>query len=460
MKKFPISILATILIITAISCKKTNSVSSPNNNNNQDSSKPLHTSIGTPVGNPTSKVIGTNGGTIISEDGSVELDIPAGALSKDTIITVQPITNNCPGGIVSAFRFSPSGLHFNQPATLKFHYPDSVLKATIPGLMGIAVQDTNGIWKAARKVTNDTIAHTIAASIVHFTDYSPLELIKLLPLEPAVKFNETDDILIEIYSYQDLQQTNGSNDELFGMVLSNYSGPPVVWTVNGITNGNSQYGTIIDHLNSQTSGPTDKIYKAPSAVPSTNNPVTISASINLTLEYNDQIFNKITIFTHVLIIDAGYLVQLYYEADSVNESGAYWNITDSAWFYVYANASKGTIGLPLNWDASVSFLYNDGTCTVTRGPSALGPIHVLDSGAVVLDPIQKEITIVFTNALNPNYYVPFPSWKYTCGSDQGTLGGGLGPPFPSYLQFGMMDIPKTVETVILTPQYKMVVTRY
>ena len=181
----------------------------------------------------------------------------------------------------------------------------------------------------------------------------------------------------------------------------------------------------------------------------------------MTLTYNDENFNKITVYTHILIVDAQYFVQLYFEADSVSESGAYWNITDSAWFSVYTNASnQGTMDRPINWDATTTFLYNDGTCNVSRGPSAQGPIHVLDSGTVAINPINKNITVVFTNALNPQYYVTFPSWKYTCGSDQGTLGGGLGPPFPNYLQFGMMDIPGTVETIILTPQYKMVVTRY
>jgi hypothetical protein len=459
MKKFSLSILTLILIITAITCKKTNSVSSPNNNA-QDTSKPQPTSIGTPVGSPTSKVIGTNGGVIVSADSSVELDIPAGALTKDTTISIQPITNNCPGGIVSAFRFSPNGLQFGQPVTLKFHYPDSILRTTISDLMGIAVQDSSGIWKAANKVTNDTVSHSISATIKHFTDYSPLELIKLEASDPAVPVNKEDPVFIEIYSYQDVQETNGNNNDLFTLSLTHYSGPPVVWTVNGIVNGNSQYGTINAHSAVFTTGPTEVIYKSPSTIPSTNNPVTISATINLTLAYNDLIFNKITVYTNVLIIDAQYFVQLYFESDSVNESGAYWNIIDSAWFMVYTNATKGTIDRPLNWDASLIFLYNNGTCNVTRGPAAAGPIHVLDSGTVVVDPFNKNINIIFNNALNPNYYVTFPSWKYTCGSDQGTLGGGLGPPFPSYLQFGMMDIPETVETVILTPQYKMVVTRY
>ena len=464
MKKFPIGILVTILIVTAIACKKTNSVSSNNNsnNNNQDTSKPQPTGVGTLIGTPVSQVIGSSGGSIVSADGSAELVIPAGALSVNTTITMQPLINTCPGGIVSAFRFSPNGLHFTQPATLKFHYPDSVLETTMPELMGIAVQDSNGYWKAAKQVNNDTVAHTISASIVHFTDYSPMELIKLDPSSPAVNPGKKDGLFIEIFSLQDFAETgvpyqsSGDNNELFQKYLIQYKGP-IDWTVNGITNGNSQYGTIIpDKYGLKTVAD----FQAPSTIPSKNNPVTISASISMTLAYNGENFNKIIIYTHILIADAQYFVQLYFEADSVNESGAYWNIIDSAWFFLYANTTKGTIDHPMNWDASLNFLYNDGTCDVTRGTAAPGPIHVLDSASVLLDPINKNITVIFNNALNPKYYVLFPSWKYTCGADQGTLGGGLGPPFPSYLQFGIMDIPGTVETIILTPQYKMVVTRY
>lgn len=466
MKKFSLSVLALILIITAITCKKTNTASPNNNNNNtQDTSKPQPTGVGTPTGTATSKLIGASGGNITSADGSAELVIPAGALSANTTITLQPITNTCPAGITSAFRFSPNGLHFNQPATLTFHYPDSVLKNTIPALMGIAVQDSNGYWKVASKVNNDTIAHTISASIVHFTDYSPMDLIKLDPSSPAVNPGKTDALFIQIFSLQEFAETGvpyqsaGDNNDLFQKYLYHYKGP-ITWTVNGITNGNSQYGTIgpaRDLANYKTLAD----YTAPSTVPSKNNPVTISAAISLTLAYNDQNFNKIIVYTHILIVDAQYFVQLYFEADSVNESGAYWNITDSAWFNVYTNSARqGVMDKPLNWDATETLLYNDGTCTVTRGPAAQGPLHVLDSGMVAIDPVNKNITIAFTNSLNPSYYVTYPSWKYTCGSDQGSLGGGLGPASPTYLQFGMMDIPETVETIILTPQYKMVVTRY
>ena len=50
-----------------------------------------------PNGIPVSKTIGSGGGTV-SIDGAVEIEIPAGALSADTEITIQPVTNNAPNG--------------------------------------------------------------------------------------------------------------------------------------------------------------------------------------------------------------------------------------------------------------------------------------------------------------------------------------------------------------------------
>src|SRR4051812_31198421 len=80
------------------------------------------TDAGKPVGNSTSKAIGVEGGTITSPDGNVQLNIPAGALSKTTIITIQPVTNEIPGGMGHAYRFSPDGTQFSKPATLTFSY--------------------------------------------------------------------------------------------------------------------------------------------------------------------------------------------------------------------------------------------------------------------------------------------------------------------------------------------------
>src|SRR5690242_11076041 len=115
-----------ISIITINSCsKKSDSGSGGSNNNNTN---PLQsTPVGTPVGNATSKVIGPSVGTVTTDDGIISLVFPANAVSTNTTITIQPITNNCPGGNLLAYRFGPNGSKFNQPVSLQIHYPDSVL---------------------------------------------------------------------------------------------------------------------------------------------------------------------------------------------------------------------------------------------------------------------------------------------------------------------------------------------
>src|SRR5688500_17752596 len=82
------------------------------------------TGKGVTDGEPVSEKIGINGGRLISSDKKVEIIIPAGALSSETMISIQPVTNLCKSGIGKTYRFEPSGLKFLVPATLVFHYTD------------------------------------------------------------------------------------------------------------------------------------------------------------------------------------------------------------------------------------------------------------------------------------------------------------------------------------------------
>ena len=63
-----------------------------------------------------------DGGTLVSRDGTVELIIPAGALSKKTNMSIQPITNLMPNGNGLAYSLEPSGIQFQKPVQLVFHY--------------------------------------------------------------------------------------------------------------------------------------------------------------------------------------------------------------------------------------------------------------------------------------------------------------------------------------------------
>ena len=68
-------------------------------NSNPRNLKPEVEPAGTTTSDPVSQVIGSGGGSISSTDGNIELIVPAGALDSNTTITMQPITNTCPGGL-------------------------------------------------------------------------------------------------------------------------------------------------------------------------------------------------------------------------------------------------------------------------------------------------------------------------------------------------------------------------
>lgn len=164
-----------LLIITcALSCKKTSTTgnnSTGNNSSGNDTSVAV-TALGTPNGNPVTKTIGVAGGTISSADGRMDLIIPAGALSNDVSITIQPITNECPGGLGTGYDFLPNGTKFSTPATLIFHYTDSDVNGTDPDLIYYATQDSSRAWDVDVEKDVDTVAKTISFNVHHFSGKS------------------------------------------------------------------------------------------------------------------------------------------------------------------------------------------------------------------------------------------------------------------------------------------------
>ncbi|GAB3717049.1 hypothetical protein GCM10027592_58830 [Spirosoma flavus] len=137
------------------------------------------TEVGQPQGALVSKVIGPEGGTISTADGSAQLRIPAGALTKATDITIQPITNKNPNGLAQAFRFSPEGLTFRQAATLTFQYDEKKLSSKDVENLGIAYQRSNGIWYDVAGASVNVSKHEINVPMHHFSDWTPYELAQL-----------------------------------------------------------------------------------------------------------------------------------------------------------------------------------------------------------------------------------------------------------------------------------------
>ena len=103
------------------------------------------TEIGKPDGTPVSQKIGKEGETIISSDYKITLIIPRGALIAETLISIQPTGNFAKESMGKAYQLEPSGIQFQIPLRLIFHYTDKEMDGQSPQAMGIASQNEKGI---------------------------------------------------------------------------------------------------------------------------------------------------------------------------------------------------------------------------------------------------------------------------------------------------------------------------
>jgi hypothetical protein len=140
------------------------------------------TEAGKPIGKIVERMIDKDGGSLVSEDGTVELIILSGALSNKTTISIQTMTNTFQNGNGLSYRLEPSGIQFQQPVKIIFHYNPEESKDSAQLLMGIAMQDDSGQWYSLNQFTLDTVAKTISGNIDHFSIWSTFDKLKLRTL--------------------------------------------------------------------------------------------------------------------------------------------------------------------------------------------------------------------------------------------------------------------------------------
>jgi hypothetical protein len=108
-----------------------------------------------------SEVIGTKGGKI--RVGASELSVPAGALTRTVTITAHALPTTS-----ASVQFSPEGLHFAKPATLRMDY--SKCQTPIFGVNVVYVQaDT---VTEVEPSNNHPLFKFVAAQIEHFSSYA------------------------------------------------------------------------------------------------------------------------------------------------------------------------------------------------------------------------------------------------------------------------------------------------
>src|ERR1035437_7466150 len=235
------------------------------------------TPVGTAIGSPSSATIDASGGSVRSTDGRLDVIIPAGALSTATVLSIQPVTNEAPGGAGVGFSLTPNGQQFSQPVTLRFHYGDSDRAGTDINALAIATQKDDRIWYAFNTTTLDSAAGTLSGSTTHFSGYSLFNKFRIVPDHAQIKVNTSQ--ALEVRFASDAPVDNDPNDDLTPLAtfVTYPNASQVKWTVNGNTLGVTEDGLV-----SPTSGSSTTTYTAPSTTDAmSSNPAAVTAEVDL-----------------------------------------------------------------------------------------------------------------------------------------------------------------------------------
>lgn len=345
--------------------------------------QPVVTPVGTNDGTAVTKTIGSAGGAIVSDDGEMELIVPSGALANNTDITIQPITNNAPNGRRKAYRCLPDGLSFSKNITLKFHYNEQDAAATSAEYMMVAFQHADGQWQVIEDISNDVAGMTISASVDHFTDFSAFDIMRIEPPALYLRTEQTGEYKVTATGMSDLDAV---------LLLTAVLETSMEWKVNGVTGGNSTYGTI-----TSAAGSTKGIYTAPENAPA-DNPVDISVELNLPFTVNGQRFNTGILNAKAYIIGNRYQLDLEYKGTSAPGTGEIFRVDDAVRLTVNLIGNEGTVSGSINVAPTFTKTANSTNgCSTSFLSNGTGPINLrdIDVAGVQRNASNNEVYIYY-----------------------------------------------------------------
>lgn len=267
----------------------------PDANNPPPSQGGVPTAVGNAAGLAVSQTIGAGGGRLTLEGGRVTLDVPSGALTQNTLITAQPVTNHAHGGLGQAYRFGPEGVRFAKPVTLTFRFDEGDVVGSAPEALGVAFQRQEGVWEWVKAPVLDRATRSVSISTNHFSDWSLVRGWQLMPQSSQVRTGKTQALRVVLcYPFDD-------DNELLAPLgytctaearEGTIEGSPIkAWSVNGKIGGDAVVGTV---SGSQYSA----VYTAPSSRPT---PSTVSVSAHMEHRNGKQILLN----SAITIVDDG-----------------------------------------------------------------------------------------------------------------------------------------------------------
>lgn len=257
---------------------------------------PAKRSTGTVMGTPAEQMVGASGGTVNA--GSLAIQIPAGALAADTAITVTRVSSTAPGGRL-AFRLGPDGTTFSSPVTLTFSYAGAEVAGGADEVMGIAWQDTSGVWVMPGEQTRDPANKTVSVKTTHFSDWSLVAGAQLRPPSGRVKVKGSLALVAKQCFVAPLNPAELDRPEtvpfFVGINCDDEDIAPLPisvseWAVNGVAGGSGSTGTI---SGTELGGAT---FSAPDTKPSPDQ-VAVSARADF------KPFGKVLLVSNVTIVD-------------------------------------------------------------------------------------------------------------------------------------------------------------
>lgn len=242
-----------------------------------DAAVPEATAVGQPIAGATRAVIGSAGGTLHSADGSVRVEVPAGAFARDETITLQEISHQNHGAPGRAWRLGPATLAPALPLTLRLHYDDADLQGTDATELRLAYQDVQRRWIVPGAPALDTTARTLTLSTRRLGDWSRFAKLSLSPSAATLKVGQQLTLKVlrcEVVGFE--AGANGSEPQL----VKDCQSDPQVKThgprVNGQAGGNATLGTVVWPDPQRA----EYLYTAPAAAPT---PRTVAVSVETLL---------------------------------------------------------------------------------------------------------------------------------------------------------------------------------
>ena len=412
------------------------------------------TATGQPDGEKSSIIMDKEGGRLISTDQKIELVFPEGALATKTTISIQPVTNTSIDGVGKGYNLEPSGIQFQIPIQLIFHYTDKDMEDGSPQLMGIATQNEKGVWYGLKDIKLDTVSKTITGNIKHFSTWGLGWSFHFKPGKTRVKVSKTVDILaIPRPIYDDYK---GQKMEVYQGIFGINQENPRGWYANLILNGDADNGTFLN-TGSYPLLTWTVTYKAPAKVPS-KNPVEIMLAIVGAENGIDG--KKFTLFKrcYIQVYDDIYEVKM----KSVIKSGGkgVWGgirtTTDEGSFIVSLDSKEPKITDIKN---NLETMTDDCRNIVLNATHCTGLLHVAGARQIKVTPANppgQPYPIVEI------WFVPFPiefsTVKFNCPPPPGSgdpghsIGDdqlGMRMPFGNALPWDIKFIAKDGEQIIL-----------